>query len=272
MVVLGSFYGGTPKKFEDRYSTDVVDLEGITTGTGAAIGAGVGAVVGGAAGALLSGTEYTPYNDYVNGVARSDARVELGSTIDETLVRTLLAGWIPIYCSDSEITRNNILREFASRGWQGKGWWQRYHKGGGNYTHWYGATFNITDAPQTIVQQAVLDGTKAKTVLVAAKQWMRSQGGTENYDEMARLAAGSVVLARRVATAPSAVVPPAVTPPVPVPAPDERQMGAGAGMPWFKKWWVWALIVGGTATVSVGGYMLYRRLKRSAPAQLPAGR
>jgi len=59
--------------------------------------------------------------------------------------------------------------------------------------------------------------------------------------------------------------------PSPSPAPSEIYAPSGEGMmtgggpaapvPWYKKWWVWALIVGGTATVGVGGYLIYRRQK-----------
>lgn len=57
------------------------------------------------------------------------------------------------------------------------------------------------------------------------------------------------------------------TPPAP-PTPPAETKTAIASVPWYKKWWVWALILGGTATVGIGGYMIYRRRRASTTAGL----
>lgn len=145
-----------------------------------------------AIGDFLFGTSYDAFADFVNAVARSDANVEPGANTVETITRCLAAGIVPIYCSDSEGTRNNIIREFKARGWNGKPWGQRYAKGGGSYTWWYGVILRTADAPAATVARAQaaaapdLQAAMTKTVklCVDAKHRMRTYGGDENYDAM----------------------------------------------------------------------------------------
>jgi len=141
---------------------------------------------------ITGGGPYDAYRDFVNRVAETDANTTPGATNEETIANCLAVGIVPIYCSDSEGTRNNLMREFAARGWQNKGWGQSYSIGWGQKTWWFGLILKTADAPAALVQRAQqraipdMDSAWRKTMklCVDAKHHMRSYGGTEDYDDM----------------------------------------------------------------------------------------
>jgi hypothetical protein len=141
----------------------------------------------------LVGTTYDAYTNFVNRVAEADAGVQPGASNPETIAKCLAVGVIPVYCSDSQGTRDNIFREFTSRGWTGiERWSNAYSAGFGRKTWWYGLIARTKDAPPQIVasatQRAAADLQSAwnRTIdfCINAKGRMRHYGGNENYEEM----------------------------------------------------------------------------------------
>lgn len=144
-------------------------------------------------GSWLFGSHQDAYLNFANAVARSDAGVEPGANPAETIARCLAVGVIPIYCSDSEGTRDNIAREFGLRGWTGiEKWSNAYDAGFGRKSWWFGLIARTKDAPAQIVASATqraaadLQGAWNRTVgfCIDAKHRMRAYGGNENYEEM----------------------------------------------------------------------------------------
>jgi len=141
----------------------------------------------------LVGTTYDAYTNFVNRVAEADAGVQPGASNPETIAKCLAVGVIPVYCSDSQGTRDNIFREFTARGWTGiERWSNAYSAGFGRKTWWYGLIARTKDAPAQIVasatQRAAADLQSAwnRTIdfCINAKGRMRHYGGNENYEEM----------------------------------------------------------------------------------------
>jgi len=223
---------------------------------------------------FFTGTSYNAFLDYYNGVARA-AGIDGGNDPKEILGRLLQAGWIPIYCSDSVGTRDDIYDQFKKLGWTGTRWGQRYAKGGGSYSWWYGVHFKLADAPTALVDKAKRDACgrdlaarlqQTLDVLTNAKGKMKTYGGNvsktdpTSFETLALLA---VPISPEMC---NTVQPPAATSAF---GPQGRVLTeplktSGGVVPWYKKWWVWALIVGGTATAGVGGYLIYRRYRRGA--------
>jgi len=127
-----------------------------------------------------------------------------GITLDETsreamFASLIMGGWLPIYCSDSQGTRDNIFREFEKRGWTGAERWSNRHgslaaQDVGLGTWWYGVHFPLANVPREWAERAVA---RAKTFpdpaesikrtgefCIDAKHRMRAYGGDEDFDAM----------------------------------------------------------------------------------------
>jgi len=105
---------------------------------------------------FFGGTHYDAARDYFRAVAKADAGLDLpkNAEIPAIIAACLGVGMIPLYCGSSENARKVTLAGFRSVGWDGKGYWRRYNKGWGRWTHWFGATLQTANAPDTIVQAA----------------------------------------------------------------------------------------------------------------------
>jgi hypothetical protein len=113
----------------------------------------------------------------------------------DNLAALLANGVVPVYCSDSAGTQANILREFATRGWTGQPWHDAYKldKLGVRKIDHYGILYSLSAAPPATsgkgTDQAQRLGQEESTkrtikFLTAAKAFMRTYGGTEDYDAM----------------------------------------------------------------------------------------
>jgi hypothetical protein len=239
VAILGSFYGS-------EFGASATDVAQAAATAGAPF-------LQQALTSAFSGETYDAFRDYLNAVARSDAKVPSGATNEETLAKILSAGWVPIYCSNSEATRDAILTEFELRGWVGKTWYQRYQKGILQYTHWYGATFKLADAPPTLINQAVAEAcrnpadflSKVGKFITDAKSHVII-GGVTDWPTLMKYA---------------------------VPVTSSMCAGiarAGAtgiiAEPLYKKWWFWAAIGTVVVTSGVTGYFLLRKPKKALPA------
>ena len=107
----------------------------------------------------------------------------------------LANGWVMIYCSDSQGTVQNIIREFGTRGWTfthrtDDYWLDKLHTR--RITH-YIAIGRASEAPQAVKDAAAAQAQRlgpeeslkrTMKFLTGAKGYMKTYGGTENYDEM----------------------------------------------------------------------------------------
>ena len=101
---------------------------------------------------------------------------------------------MPIYCSDSVGTRDQIAAGFSERGWVNKRWGQSYNAGWGTKKWWYGVILNVADAPagKLEAKRAAVAAANSyseemrKTVALCmnAKAEMRTYGGREDFDDM----------------------------------------------------------------------------------------
>ena len=162
---------------------------------GAAAGA-VLSVLNKVFGPLFKVKPYDAADDYPKDVARAKSITLPGDQKDRAanFAMILASGWVPIYCSDSQGTRDNIFREFTARGWSGGERWSNSHGATiGSKTWWYGVHFPIATFPAAVkaaaeARAATLPAGEAlkrtMSLCIDAKHRMRSYGGTENYDEM----------------------------------------------------------------------------------------
>lgn len=85
----------------------------------------------------------------------------------------------------------------------------------------------------------------------------QSVGDLQASDATRRLA--STVMARRLTRAKTATPPATETLPTASEGVMTDSTPGAPTVPWYKKWWVWALVLGGAAAVGTGGYLIYRR-------------
>jgi hypothetical protein len=217
---------------------------------------------GAAAGAVLSVLKkvftvlftvkpFSAADDYPKDVAKAKGVTLPGDGKDRAanMAAILANGWVPIYCSDSVGTRDNIFREFSARGWTGGERWSNKHASiiGTSASWWYGVHFPIAGCPQAIKDAATARMTTigqeeaAKRILklcTDAKSFMRSYGGTEDYDTMVvdayPVAPAAITTAAATMTASKGGTPattprlPAATPPALPPAAPARAPTAPA--------------------------------------------
>lgn len=203
----------------------------LTSALEAAAGAAGGAVT-----SWTTGDTFDAYKDFLNNVARTVANVTPGATPEDTVNRILAAGYIPIYCNDSEKTRDDIVIAFENLGWVSKPWSQKNNLGFSRTSWHYGTTYKLTDAPRAVVARAKIkaclnltDYTNELLKFAADAKAYLQGNDAPNWEDL---------IARIVPVAPTACTGLMRTIPY----------GSGAGAkPFYKTWWFWTLI--GTATV-----------------------
>lgn len=147
----------------------------------------------GAAKDWLFGVSYDAFADFANAVAKKDAGVEPGANPAATIAACFTKGIVPVYCSDSPGTMNNLDAAFRTRGIVGKRWKGAYSSGLGDKRDYYGLIYKVSDIPQRLRDQAATragsdyDGAMARTIKLCtdAKSHMRTYGGSEDYDALA---------------------------------------------------------------------------------------
>ena len=189
-------------------------VEGTQDTVDAAVYAAAGALAaiapwGTLAGAILAGVykllgpyffvkPYEPADDYPKAIAAAKGIALPGDGKDRAanIAACIAGGWLPIYCSDSEGTRNNIAREFEIRGWFGGEKWSNRHGAEitTSYTWWYGVHFPLAGYPSEWKAKAIAKANadastdtalkRMMSFITNAKARMRTYGGDEDYDRM----------------------------------------------------------------------------------------
>ncbi len=189
-------------------------VEGTQDTVDAAVYAAAGALAaiapwGTLAGAILAGVykllgpyffvkPYEPADDYPKAIAAAKGITlpDEGKNRAANIGACIANGWLPIYCSDSEGTRNNIAREFEIRGWFGGEKWSNRHGAEitTSYTWWYGVHFPLANYPEAYKAKAIAKANADSSTDIAikrtmafitnAKSRMRTYGGDEDYERM----------------------------------------------------------------------------------------